>query len=574
MQSQESIIPIKKYTGNIAIGNISNYQDPDINDDINAQKQMLRLLNIEIKKAADAIYVLYNADNIRGEGWHETGYRPLFIFISEYYKRRLKINVLQKHMTLEKAMYEALQDYLDMKEEDRFYPKDNAELDHLYQTYEYFKSSSRHAYVKWFYNKIKGPTIVVSDVFSRSFFYGKPDNVKGFIFKNTVRKFEPFAFASDSNLTIAFSDYNFEDGSKIVIDPTRRHILLEPTNTHLKFAYKEKASLNDVLSNKYDISQSKHKIHVMAPNLSDINTIALCKWYAGIYFMSESKYLSYGRVPHHQEFYKDFYEILSKLDSKEFIFQMPYFREDLSISNTKFETYSDAFKEEFYIYYPWIEALANASRETNKEVSLVIPGVRRKGDYLKLFLIIEAVFMSRNAPIPKLGYVMNTFEMFDLYEDYVDADFIVIALDEILEEVDSDMGRYDTDYKAEAVLKLIGDHITSAHQFYRVIANKRHILMGRCLAKKEIFHKFRTKGFLEFALPMNHLHIVVPYLETVIKARGTYAGVYRKSLLSRKKNFIHKVPVSNKAEDSEYVIKTRVEKTKDTRNKQKTLKNN
>lgn len=572
--NNKNIINSSQSVGSIAIGRIVNFNLKDQKLNETDKKKLFRILIKEIKKAVNDVYEMYNAQSIRGFGWRDTEYRPLYIFETEAYKEKLKVYVVEKNLPLEKAMYESLQYFINQKVGVRHYPNSYDDLDHIYESFELIKSAARHAQIKLLYSKIKRPTIIVTDVFSRSFFFEKPELVRGVIFRNKVKKYEPLAFARDRHVTVTFSDAKFDEGSLAIITPYKNEIMLNPIVTHLKAAYKEKIDLNDIYANLFDSSKNKYKIYMMNPSIDDINLIAASDWYIGIcVFCSELKYLSYGRVPQFKVFYEEFHTILSHLDNKETIFQMPYFTEKLSISKQTFKTYAEAFMEEYHIYFPWIESLAKVSADLNKQVSIAIPGVTQKGEYLKLFILIESIFTSYSAPMPKLGYVMNKIEMFEMYEDYTDSDFIVIALDDILEQVDSYMGKYETEYQARIVLERIGEQITSAHQFYRSAKiNQRHIVMGRCLVDKEIFHKFRAKGFLEFAIPKNHLHVVVPYLDTVIKSKGKYVGVHQRNKLRREANQKPKLAKTKSPEDNEYVIRTRQEKVMIGRMKGKTKK--
>lgn len=386
------------------------------------------------------------------------------------------------------------------------------------------------------YEQINGDFILYVNEIKREYFNEMPVNLKGVIFKNRNKIKLARMYAQALRITIATSDEVECEYESALVDVFTNKIIVGPFRPTIRAVLKYEQHKKRILNYQEPLLGSKLKIYTTLSDKRDLKTIKKSDWFNGVCaYRSEIDYASRGSMPIFEDLVSHFVEVFKGLGTKELMISALDFNPEISVDNIA-DGYTDlyTFDQQSVMFNEHLQAIARASVITKKDVKILVPMLRLGTDLQFWIEAIKGVFEFENAKIPEIGVIIETESAFEYYEDYSDADFIVIGLDNLLEELMDKYDRYDEkisyeDFKYEMLNRLI-----EYHQYLREYkTKKRHIVSGACLANKKILYKLLKKGIFEFSIPLNHFHLVEQTLTDHMKQKGKYIGVAKERQIKR-----------------------------------------
>jgi phosphotransferase system enzyme I (PtsI) len=472
--------------------------------------------------------------------------KAIRVYSSIEFFRLLYSKVLRKNQYIVDAFIETLKERFSA-ERDRLIVEEHAEeiLDKIKYFRKRFISLIYRLLVKMKYSLIKEDFILyVSDI-RREIFNEIPANLKGVIFKNKEGIKLARIYGQALRITIATSDEVEKEYQSALLDVFTNKIIVGPFRPILRKVAKYDQFKKSVLNNKDPLFGSKLKIYTTLSDKRELKIINKSDWFNGICaYRSEFDYASRGIMPKFEDLVTHFIDVFKGVGTKELMISALDFNPEITVDNIK-NGYTDlhTFDQLSHMFNEHLQAIAKASIITKKSVKILVPMLRLGTDLRFWIEAIKGAFQFENAEIPQIGVIIETESAFEFYEDYTEADFIVIGLDNLLEELMDKYDRYDEkisyeDFKYEMLNKLV-----EYHQYLREYrTKKRHILSGTCLANKQILYKLLKKGIFEFSIPLNHFHLVEQTLIDHMNQKGKYIGVAKERKIKREHlNLLRKV---------------------------------
>jgi len=441
-------------------------------------------------------------------------YFKTLIFIKKYEIRKAFLeayNANKNFVLSEKYRWTALQDVEDMLE----------------YTKKRISSIINKVLIRDLVKDIKEDFIFITEDFQTEIFDDVSNHLKGVICtkKQTIGK--PNAYAIDFGIPLIVCSKAINNNDYLLIDNDNKELIINPSE-------ERKASHMKLISDRADTKLSdlkfknpQFKIFASAVDTLSIDSIAESNNYHGLCaFRSEYYYSARGITPSLEEQTEKYIEIIRKMGNKEVYFEVPRFDHIINIDIMNGEI-TDLFGMDkcAKVFEVFLDAVAAASAITDKKLSIVVPSIIRKNEVGEWLMHVEYHFAKRKAQRPFVGGVFETEAPVVHVSDFKKLDFIIVSLDDVYDEVDDDFDKLRGNAHIEMIDPVSTDDLRRMHAILqRLKSIQRHILRGNVLTHPEILHKFIKRGFKEFAIPVNKMHLVHDVFKKHLDNVGKYVG--------------------------------------------------
>ncbi len=378
-----------------------------------------------------------------------------------------------------------------------------------------------------FLRRLDFDCILVINEFKKHYFYNLPKHVQGIICRSVKNEKMAYAFAHEFELPFVMHQAEYQEYSRVIIDGARNQVIIDPSPE------KEMECVRTLKEYTYAIGENSSytpsKINIYAPmvDIRNVEKIAFGNWYNGIApFKPEFWYSAKGTLLSYKEQYKLYHKMFTVLKDKEIIIRVPDFRPERPVEAlgdlfTDLETY----EANIDIFQVNMKAIAYAAKDLKKEVKMVVPMIRLSSEIPFWREHIEAVFEFCQVKNVQVGIMFETGSVYDFYEEYRDMDFVIIGLNDLVEEITEDFDRYSALSKEE-FLEVFWPDLRDIHQYFRsYLLQKKHILAGNVLSNPEIFSKLLKSGFRDFSIRQSEIKLIEHVLAEHNGTTGNYIGV-------------------------------------------------
>jgi len=380
--------------------------------------------------------------------------------------------------------------------------------------------------------------IFVTENFQTEIFDNISKHLKGVICTKKLTIGEPNAYALDFGIPLIVCSQTILSSNYLLIDNEQKELVIDPTEErkakHLKL-------MNDRMDIKLDdlnFKNPKFRIFASSVDTLSIDSIALSNNYHGLCaFRTGYYYAARGITPSLEEQTEKYVDVIRKMGKKEVYFEIPRFDHIIKLDIMKDEiTDLDGMDKYALVFEVFLDAVAAASAITDKKLSIVVPSIIRKNEVREWVMHVEYHFDKRKAQRPFIGGVFETETPVMYVTDFKKLDFVIVSLDDVYDEVDDDFEKLKNNAHIEMIDPVSFDDLRRMHKILqRVKTIQRHILSGNVLTNPEILNKFIKKGFKEFAIPANKMHLVHGVFKKHLNNVGKYVG-YRAMQKAKKKN--------------------------------------
>lgn len=556
MEKADKQNPCKVLYGTMAIGNIINY---------NVKKETDNIKNTELKEVFDevnrnTINEYHNFNKVKAQASEKVELIDemlnfiYFTFDTATIKYKFIRYVYEKNYDLPTAFNVAMTEFLNSP--NYLIPLEllckKQEINSLAIELKSRLVARYHIFMfERFLRRIDFNFILAVDEFKKGYYYNIPKQIQGVICKRAKNKKLAFSFAHEFELPLAIHNYEYQDFSRVIIDGINNQIVINPS------LEKETECLQKLNEYTYFIgespSYSASKINIYAPmvDIRSAEKIASGSWYTGIApFKPEFLYSAKGTILTYKEQYQLYRELFTIMKDKEVIIRIPDFRPERPVE-TLGEIFTDieTYEKHITIFQENLLAIAQAANELKKEVKIVVPMIRISSEIPLWKEHIEAVFEYCNIKNVKVGIMFETGSMYDFYEEYHSMDFVIIGLNDLVEEISEDFDRYSSLTKEE-FLEVFWPDLKDIHQYFRsYMLQKIHIVAGNVLSNPDIFQKLLKSGFRDFTIRQSEIKLVEQVLAEYNETRGNYIGVAAERLANRQKYKINAILREKKARE-------------------------
>ncbi|MDI6453456.1 putative PEP-binding protein [Peloplasma aerotolerans] len=476
------------------------------------------------------------------EGYKESFYwteREFFellgFFDSTILLEMFKKYVFEDRMNFLKAFNMALDAYLEFGKTDPFYPSTEEKL----RTLEYLRQRLllrlESIIYRYKIREIKENSIIVVNRFKKEYFYNMPKYVKGFICRKDENYNLARLYANEYQLTIAISDHAFFEDDMVIIDSLKEEIILNPDEDLIAMYQNQMMSSMKYIIKGPGMSLDPITLFTSTNDLRNIKEIISSEWFSGVCtFKSEFFYGAKGTIPTLEEQTKLYIKLLKTAGDKEVYINIPDFRPDkpVDIMGDEYTDFS-TFLRLHPVFTTNVLAIAEASRITNKVVNMVVPMIRLSNEMSSWVDYIRVAFKKSNAQQPLLGMMVETETTLEYFEDFELYDFVVIGLDNLIEEMIDNQNRYSKIIYKDFMFELKND-LRDLHQYYRSYSKRiRHIVSGYCLNNPDILLKLMRLGFKEFSIPVDCMPKAGEVVKFFASTRGTFKGVAAERVIQK-----------------------------------------
>lgn len=543
--------------GTIAVGNIVYF---------NIKNETNRVKNIELKTLFDELndntideYIQYREIKLQVNENIESIDEILdfiyFTFDTGVIRRNFVRYVHEKKYDVPRAFHEALNKFIKSpkfiipvellckKEEIRFFI--NELKSRLISRYE-------SVMLQRLIRNLDFDFILYTDEFKKEYFYNLPKQIQGIICKNCKDEDLAFSFAHEFELPLAIHDFEFQENSLVIIDGIENIVIVDPS-VDIENQYQEKLRKYTYIIGE-DSSYSPSKINIYAPMVDTriLDKIAYGNWYTGVApFKTEFIYSTKGTLPSYKEQYDLFHHMFTVMKDKEVYIRIPDFRPERPTELLgEIFTDTDTFDQFTELFQTNMLAIANASKDTGKQVNMLVPMIRMSSEIPFWRREIKSVFEYCNQGNVKVGIMFETGSAYDYYEEYKGMDFVIIGLNDLVEEISDDYDRYSHMSKEE-IIETFWPNLRDLHQYFRSYRlQTKHILAGNFLSNPEVFRKFLKSGFRDFSIRASEIKLIEKVLTKYNETRGMYIGVAAAREADQERRRI-KVILRNKREREE-----------------------
>ncbi len=379
--------------------------------------------------------------------------------------------------------------------------------------------------------------IFVTHDFQTEIFDGISRHLKGVICVNKKVNRIASAYATDFGFPLATCSEVITRNDYIIMDHKNKSIILNPSSERRAEQQIMIESKHDDKLPLFNFKDSKVKIFASSVDTRSIDVIAQSNNYHGLCtFRTEYFYSARGITPSLEEQIKIYTNIITQMGKKEVFIEIPHFDHNIKLDIMGEECTDcrglDKFSSIFEVFF---DAVAIASFRTKKEISIVIPMLITATEIAEWIMHIEYHFDNAKAPRPNIGGILESEAAVMHGQDFTRLDFVIIGLDDLYDEIDEDYDKLLGNAHLEMIDAVSLDDLRRIHRLlqHRHV-NQRHILHGDVLTNPQILHKLLKRGFKEFAIPVNKMHLVhdvfVKHLESVGKFRGYRARQIQKKL--------------------------------------------
>lgn len=378
--------------------------------------------------------------------------------------------------------------------------------------------------------------IFITEDFQTEIFDDVSIHLKGVICTKDLTIGEPNAYSIDFDFPLIVCNQTILNDQYILIDQAKKIIVFDPSDerksSHLKLLEDRK----DTKFGDLNFKSPKFKIFASMVDTLSIDTVAQSNNYHGLCaFRSEYYYAARGITPSLEEQTVKFVSIIQKMGDKELFFEVPHFDHNIKLDVMGDEVTDlrgvDRFGKIFEVFF---DAIAAASAITKRQLNIIIPMLMRKQEIGEWLMHIEYHFEKRKAPKPNIGGALES-ELAIMYgTDFRKLDFIIIGLDDLYDEIDDDYQKLKGNSHIEMIDPVSIDDLRRLHKLLQGLKNEqRHILHGNILTNPQILLKFLKRGFKEFAIPVNKMHLVYDVFVKHLDSVGKFVG-YRAMMKAKK----------------------------------------
>jgi len=377
--------------------------------------------------------------------------------------------------------------------------------------------------------------ILLIDEFKKDYLYKLPKRIQGIICKSSIRKELAFTYAHEFELPLAIHNFNYQENSKVILDGIDDLIIIEPSIEEINH-YQEKLGKYTYKIGE-DSGYLPSKINIYAPmvDLRNAEKIAYGNWFTGIApFKTEFLYSTKGALPSYKEQYKMFYDLFTVMKDKEIYIRIPDFRSERPTEYLgSIYTDEDTFERYMKFFELNMLAIAKASKATGKEINMLAPMIRMSSEIEFWKFHIQAAFEYCDLYNVRVGIMFETGSAYEYYEEYKGMHFVIIGLNDLVEEISDDFDRYSLMTKDE-MLEEFWPNLRDIHQYFRsYMLQVKHILAGNILSNPEIFRKFLKSGFRDFSIRQSQIKLIEKELVEYNETRGTFVGVAAERLAKK-----------------------------------------
>ncbi|OHE30758.1 MAG: hypothetical protein A2084_04195 [Tenericutes bacterium GWC2_39_45] len=532
MKTNKQVHNCTRIYGNIAIGEIVYFNNKQLT--IGFTLKQLDELFIEIESIKDDDFIQYgdvhNRFSLSFAGNESIMEFVYPVFDSEVVLEQFKRLVYIEKMNISEAFEEALEQYLfiakdivpylyrDRKNE--IYSEINLCKKRLMTRFEVMQ-------LQYLIKNQQNNFILVTNDFKSEYFYNLPASIQGIICKE-VTDFEAARAISDVyELPMVVHNHSYVNGEKVIIDAIKGLTIINPRDPDINFYKKELRNFTFRLGEKASFGESKVNLYAPIVDTRTLDKIASGGWYNGVApFKSEYMYVTKGMTPTFSEQEAVFIKLLNAMQEKEIYIRIPDFRKERPIKYIEdIYTDIDSLIDYYELYNVNLMAIASAVQETKVEVHIVIPMIRMSSEIPFWREAVDAAFEMYNQETPKIGIMMETESALQYHEEYDNMDFVIIGLNDLIEELSDDFNRY-SELTKEEIVDLLWPDIRDLHQHLRSYSMKlKHIVAGNFLKNPKIFNKFLKSGFTDFSIPLNAIGLIEETLKNHIESKGQFIGI-------------------------------------------------
>lgn len=408
--------------------------------------------------------------------------------------------------------------------------------------------------------------LAVND-FRKNYFYKLPQNIQGIICKRAKNEDLAFYFAREFELALVVHDTDYTDHTKVIIDGIDKQVIVNPSLDEEKECSKKLNKYTYSIGEKSRHSSSKINLYAPMVDIRTAEKIAFGKWYTGIApFKPEFLYSAKGTILSYEEQYELYYKLFSIMKDKEIIIRIPDFRPERPVEALG-QVFTDisTFEKYITIFQSHLSAVANAAAILNKEVKIVVPMIRVSSEIPFWKEHVTAVFESCHIKNIQVGIMFETGSIYDFYEEYRSMDFVIIGLNDLIEEISDDYDRH-SHLSKEEFLEVFWPDLRDIHQYFRTYyLQKKHIIAGNIVTNPDIFRKLLKSGFRDFSIRQSEIKLIEHVLDEYISTRGNFKGVAAERESDKERIRIQKILKEKRAREE----KKRLELEKELKKKQK-----
>lgn len=371
----------------------------------------------------------------------------------------------------------------------------------------------------------KAPVVLVVNQFKVEHLYDLKHVVKGILAKREGNdSFLDFTVLKAYELPMMVCEHDHEEGVSMIMDADQGIVISNPT-TQDKKVYTARLTETHLAENPtYDREQRQLKVYAPIVDQRHLMAISTSPKYDGVApYASEFNYVTKGMTPSVKELTQTYTDMVKAMKGKTCIIRIPDFRPDKPTPYLGSGLYTDiqSFCEHVDLYNDFLTAVANASR--HGQVKIVVPMIRQHEEVGFWRSMVQGAFECAGVAAPPLGIMMETESAIQYHEDYEDVDFVIIGLDDFIEEVDDDYNRYDVVPK-QVFFTRYGRDIRDLHQHLR-LRNIEHYIQGNILSQPEILDRILKMGFRHICIPAGKMKTVEPVIQQFVENKGRYVGV-------------------------------------------------
>ncbi len=466
---------------------------------------------------------------------------------------RFKELMYNDKLNIKKAFNKAIDEFL-IQNPNALKEEHTRDQKYVYETFDYLRKRLSERFEMIGLQKMtkrrKSAFILVVNKLKKEQFFNLSKHITGIICKSIDDEKLGRTLASEYEITIAVSSEKYVSEDMAIIDSRNSSIIIDPTNQQITEYDKVIEETTYKIGEKASYKPSKIKIYAPMNDIRLIDRISSGNWYSGVApFKSEFIYVSKGSLVGRSEQYKVFYKLLKTMDEGEVYIRIPDFRPERPTEYLgNIYTDIDTYREFEGVYAENMLAIAQAARETERVVNIVIPMVRTNGE-INIWRDIIETFFHGILHLVNVGIMIETESAIDYFEDYKDMDFAIIDLNDMIEEVTDDFDRFSSLTKEE-ILEIFWPDLRDLHQYLRDFKLKiTHMLSGNFLSNPKLFSKFMIAGFTNYSIPSNKVRLIEDVLRNYVDTRGYYKGVAaeRKRRKDYRKRFpeTKEIPIEN-----------------------------
>lgn len=461
------------------------------------------------------------------------------IFDSEIVQREFKRLVYQEKVNISDAFEEALERFLfDNKTIVPYFFRDRK--NEIYDEINILKHRLMIRFeVMQLQYQLKNQStnfILVINEFKKEYLYNLPSYIKGIICKNECDFELARSLADAYELPVVIDNYGYMDDETVIVDAVKQLIIINPLDSDINFYQKEIRKYTFEMGELASFDQSKVNLYAPLVDTRSLEKIASGGWYNGVApFKSEFMYVTKGITPTFYEQEAVFIKLLNAMQEKEVYIRVPDFRPERPMDYIE-DIYTDmeSLVDYYELYNVNLMAIASAVQETQKEVYIVIPMIRMSSEIPFWREAIDAAFEMYNQKAPKIGIMMETESALQYHDEYENMDFVIIGLNDLIEELSDDFNRY-SEMTKEEIVEVLWPDIRELHQHFRGYKMKlKHIVAGNFLKNPEIFNKFLKSGFTDFSVPLNSVRLIEETLKIHVESKGKFIGIAAQRIEDRK----------------------------------------